>query len=78
MVNLEEIKAAVPELSPEERDELRALLEEFDDGGIILSPELNAELEHRVQEIRDGKAKLVSHEDVMNEARERIRRSVSR
>lgn len=77
MVSLKEIKAAVPALSPEERDELRALLEEFDDG-VELSPELNADLERRVQEIRDGQTKLVSHEDVMNEARERIRRSVSR
>ncbi len=75
-MNFEEIKAAVLGLSPQERDDLRAFLKEFDNGK-ELSPKLNAELEHRVQEIRNGKAQLVSHEDAMNEAQERLRRDKS-
>ncbi len=70
MVNLKEIKAAVPELSPEERDELRAFLQEFDDGA-ELSPAWKAEIERRVADYRSGKTKGVPLEDVMDELERR-------
>jgi putative addiction module component (TIGR02574 family) len=68
-VTLEEIKAAVLELSSEERDDLRALLEEFDDRG-ELSPEWKAEIERRVANYRSGKTQGVPLETAMNEARD--------
>lgn len=70
MVNFKEIKAAVPALSSEERDELRALLEEFDDGA-ELSPAWKAEIERRVADYRSGKTKGVPLEDVMDELERR-------
>jgi putative addiction module component (TIGR02574 family) len=70
MVSLKEIKAAVPELSPEEREELRAFLGEFDDSA-ELSPAWKTEIERRVADYRSGKTKGVPLEDVMDELERR-------
>ena len=71
MTGLEKIKVSIPELSSQERDELRVFLEEFDDRAELRSA-LKAEIERRVTDYRSGKTKGVPLEDAMNEAQERI------
>ena len=68
----EEIEKTVLHLPHPDRSKLVTKLLESLDEGVELSDEWRDELEHRVNEIDEGKATLISHEDVMASARAKV------
>ncbi len=74
-VAYEKIKDDALHLPLEDRSRLASrLLESLDDGDEISSEWLD-EIRRRVEEIKNGTAKMVSHEEVMSNVRERLARS---
>jgi len=55
MSTVQEIKAAIPKLTPQEQLELKAWLEEFFEDRLELNDEVKSKLDQARQEIREGK-----------------------
>ena len=55
MSTVQEIKAAIPKLTPQEQVELKEWLEEFFEDQLELNDELKSKLDQARQEIREGK-----------------------
>lgn len=69
----EEIEAAILHLSIPERSRLATrILESLEDDGSDISPEWQAELNRRAEDIDGGKTKMVSSETVWNRVNERF------
>jgi len=67
------LEGKVLHLPREDRSKLASrLLESLDEDDSEMSPEWSAELQCRVREIDEGRAKLVPHEDVMANVKARI------
>ena len=54
MSTVQEIKAAIPKLAPQELAELRQWLDEFFEDRLELDEEVKSKLDQARQEIRDG------------------------
>ena len=54
MSTVQEIKAAIPKLAPQELTELRQWLDEFFEDRLELDEEVKSKLDQARQEIRDG------------------------
>jgi len=55
MSTVQEIKAAIPKLTPQEQAELKEWLEEFFEDQLELNDEVKSKLDQARQEIREGK-----------------------
>ena len=55
MSTVQEIKAAIPKLTPKEQVELKEWLEEFFEDQLELNDEVKSKLDQARQEIREGK-----------------------
>ena len=55
MSTVQEIKAAIPKLTPQEQLELKEWLEEFFEDRLELNDEVKSKLDQARQEIREGK-----------------------
>jgi ABC-type Zn uptake system ZnuABC Zn-binding protein ZnuA len=55
MSTAQEIKAAIPKLTPQEQVELKEWLEEFFEDQLELNDEVKSKLDQARQEIREGK-----------------------
>ena len=55
MSTVQEIKAAIPKLTPQELVELKEWLEEFFEDQLDLNDEVKSKLDQARQEIREGK-----------------------
>ena len=55
MSTVQEIKAAIPKLTPQEQVELKEWLEEFFEDQLELNDEVKSKLDQARQEIREGK-----------------------
>ena len=55
MSTVQEIKAAIPKLTPQEQLELKEWLEEFFEDQLELNDEVKSKLDQARQEIREGK-----------------------
>ena len=55
MSTVQEIKAAIPRLTPQEQLELKEWLEEFFEDQLELNDEVKTKLDQARQEIREGK-----------------------
>ena len=55
MSTVQEIKAAIPKLTPQEQLELKKWLEEFFEDQLELNDEVKSKLDQARQEIREGK-----------------------
>lgn len=78
MTRVQELLERVKELTPDEREEFRFLLNSNTEGDFELSPEWRQEIRRRVAEIEDGTAKLRSWDEVeaaFAEMKERMHRS---
>lgn len=74
-ISYEKVKEDALHLPIEDRSRLAArLLESLDDEDDI-SPEWKDEIRRRVQEIDNGTARLVPHDEVMANVRERLAKS---
>lgn len=50
------------------------LIESMDDDGLELSPAWQAEIERRIESIKNGTAKLIDHDEAMAGARQKLAR----
>lgn len=71
MSTLQKIEAKVKQLSQNERDALRTLLDNLDEDALIMKDEFKAELDQAKADIVAGKGRLV---DVSEDRTERIHR----
>ena len=55
MSTVQEIKAAIPKLTPQEQVELKEWLEEFFEDQLEVNDEVKSKLDQARQEIREGK-----------------------
>ncbi len=55
MRTVQEIKAAIPKLTPQEQVELKEWIEEFFEDQLELNDEVKSKLDQARQEIREGK-----------------------
>jgi len=55
MSTVQELKAAIPKLTPQEQLELKEWLEEFFEDRLELNDEVKSKLDQARQEIREGK-----------------------
>jgi Putative addiction module component len=76
-MSLVEMKQKALELTREEQLELSAFLAEAAGHDLPLSPEWDAEITRRVQNIRNGTAKLRPLKDALNELEQRIQSTSS-
>lgn len=62
-------------LSVEERSRIAArLIESVDEGyNVEFTPEWQVEIQHRMESIHNGTAKLIPHDQVMDELRQKLR-----
>lgn len=71
-MSIEELEIAAMQLPPEERERLGVMLLASVDVPLNREEAWDAEIDRRVNEIRNGTARLVSSEDMFRDALERL------
>ena len=64
MSTVQQIKAAIPKLTPQEQVELREWLEDFFEDQLELKDEVKTKLDQARQEIREGKHEAPVSQDI--------------